>query len=365
MSAPDSFTSITPARRVRARTPQTRVPQARTSQARTPRSRQAQTTYRSTSEAPEEIFLNVVEVSPHASQTDVQSNRRAAINPAYRQSSQIGSAYQPRSLYTQSATPLPTYGRRLLSDSNDPSFPGSPARSEAPEDSFARGREEREARRRARKQQGRSSAFAGGPAGAVGGVASQLCARGVEFFSAGFEGVKHVADAVRTGGKSAAVASDTVLETREARTASAAVATRSAAEARGGFRALKVAAVVLVALVALGAFMYSPVKALYCAKRNAALYQTQLTALAQSNQDYQDKVEYLESRSGIEDLARKRGYVYSGETAVSVDGAQDQNTAQADTQAAASTLDGVTTDDPWYIKLLDRVFGYTPSDKVG
>lgn len=365
MSAPDSSTSILPSRRAATRTV---------------RSRQGRSAYRSqpeTQQPPQEIFLNVREVGSSEARAHQLANtssyrpatyaygsrsvygantgitqgepHRSAINPSYRQNSQIGSVYQPRSLYTQGATQLSGASPKLLPAANSQDYV---------ETNYARGREERAARRRSRELESRGPKFSMSSTGALGSLASQLSARGAEFFSAGFEGVKRVRDAVCTGGKSAVVASSVALNSRQA---SAAVPART----KRGLGALKVAAIVALVVLALGAFMYAPVKALYCAKRNAQLYQTQLATLAQSNQSYQEKVQYLESRSGIEDLARKRGYVYEGETAVSVDGAPTDAAAQADTQAATSTLDGVTTQDPWYIKLCDQIFDYQPSDKVG
>lgn len=121
----------------------------------------------------------------------------------------------------------------------------------------------------------------------------------------------------------------------------------------------------LAVVVALLLIFYAPVKALYSAHRNAQLYQAQLDALAASNASLQEKAERLESRAGIEDEARKRGYVYEGETAVSVEGATTDASSEAQSDASASTLDDITTQDPWYIKVLDKVFAYEPSSYVG
>ncbi|WP_028263686.1 septum formation initiator family protein [Atopobium fossor] len=112
---------------------------------------------------------------------------------------------------------------------------------------------------------------------------------------------------------------------------------------------------VLLVVVAL----YAPTRSWYSAQRDAALYTKQLQTLKEDNAALQENVTRLQSKEGIEDEARKRGYVGAGETSVTINGMSDGN-SEAKTDASKNSLDGVTTDDPWYIKVLDGIFFYKP-----
>lgn len=113
--------------------------------------------------------------------------------------------------------------------------------------------------------------------------------------------------------------------------------------------ALLIAALVLGVLMA----MYGPVQTYYRAWRAGQDLQAQLDELNASNEQYKDDIQALQTREGIEDEARRRGYVTNGETKVVVDGLNDgsddsSQSSEGDQQAQK----------PWYIELGDKVFHY-------
>ena len=113
--------------------------------------------------------------------------------------------------------------------------------------------------------------------------------------------------------------------------------------------ALLVAALVLGVLMA----MYGPVQTYYRAWRAGQDLQAQLDELNASNEQYKDDIQALQTREGIEDEARRRGYVTNGETKVVVDGLNDGS----DDSSQSSDGDQ-QAQKPWYIELGDKVFHY-------
>lgn len=118
-----------------------------------------------------------------------------------------------------------------------------------------------------------------------------------------------------------------------------------AAERLGRWKAPLVAlALVLVVIVAL----YAPAKGLYSAWRIQGERQAQLDELNASNEECRSDISRLQSREGIEDEARKRGYVSEGETSVIVEGLPEDDSASDSSQEEL----------PWYIELGDLIFQY-------
>lgn len=113
--------------------------------------------------------------------------------------------------------------------------------------------------------------------------------------------------------------------------------------------ALLIAALVLGVLMA----MYGPVQTYYRAWRAGQDLQAQLDELKASNEQYKDDIQALQTREGIEDEARRRGYVTNGETKVVVDGLNDGS----DDSSQSSDGDQ-QAQKPWYIELGDKVFHY-------
>ena len=124
-------------------------------------------------------------------------------------------------------------------------------------------------------------------------------------------------------------------------------------------RALSIA---LVAIVALALMLYPPLKALYGASRTNALLSTQLSSVTATNDTLQGEVDNLMTREGIEDEARRRGYVTEGDTPVDMSGVEDSGGASSD--STVSTDESASTaSDPWYVSALDFIFGYDPADQ--
>ena len=121
------------------------------------------------------------------------------------------------------------------------------------------------------------------------------------------------------------------------------------AGAVGGFYAshklLCIAVGVLVAVVLL---LYGPAATYYRAWRAGLDLQAQYDALAQSNDQIQQQNDALLTRKGIEEEARRRGYVGAGETGVVVEGLPDDSTSSYD----------ATPEYPWYVGVGDVIFGY-------
>lgn len=111
-----------------------------------------------------------------------------------------------------------------------------------------------------------------------------------------------------------------------------------------GFVALLFAATVL---------FYTPLKACYGASRTSAALASKLSAVTTSNDELKGEVDALMTRDGIEDEARRRGYVMEGETPVDMSGLEDTS--------ATSDASGQATDEAWYVPMLDFVFGYDAS----
>ena len=121
------------------------------------------------------------------------------------------------------------------------------------------------------------------------------------------------------------------------------------AGAVGGFYAShKLLCIAVGVLVAAALLLYGPAATYYRAWRAGLDLQAQYDALAQSNDQIQQQNDALLTRKGIEEEARRRGYVGAGETGVVVEGLPDDSTSSADT----------TPEYPWYVGVGDVIFGY-------
>ena len=139
-------------------------------------------------------------------------------------------------------------------------------------------------------------------------------------------------------------------------------AARDAAEAkaeRGTFvsrlfanEARKRAIIVLALVVAVLATLYAPARAYYIAWRTELDLTARYEAIVADNEAVAVDLDRLRSREGIEDEARKRGYVNPGETSVVVRGLPEE---EVDTGVKAGE---VVAEVPWYLVPLDVIFGY-------
>lgn len=121
------------------------------------------------------------------------------------------------------------------------------------------------------------------------------------------------------------------------------------AGAVGGFYAShKLLCIAVGVLVAAALLLYGPAATYYRAWRAGLDLQAQYDALAQSNDQIQQQNDALLTRKGIEEEARRRGYVGAGETGVVVEGLPDDSTSSSDS----------TPEYPWYVGVGDVIFGY-------
>lgn len=138
---------------------------------------------------------------------------------------------------------------------------------------------------------------------------------------------------------------------RERAAAGAEAARDTAASARDFAVRHKRAWVVLAIVFALLAALYGPAQQYYTSVRRSQDLQTKYAALKSQNGDLSSDVKTLMTKSGIEDQARKNGYVYPGEKSVKVKGLKEDG---KDPSAAITYKDDRT----WYVKVLDVLFGY-------
>lgn len=121
------------------------------------------------------------------------------------------------------------------------------------------------------------------------------------------------------------------------------------ASAVGGFYAShKLLCIAVGVLVAAALLLYGPAATYYRAWRAGLDLQAQYDALAQSNDQIQQQNDALLTREGIEEEARRRGYVGAGETGVVVEGLPDDSASSSD----------ATPEYPWYVGVGDVIFGY-------
>lgn len=110
------------------------------------------------------------------------------------------------------------------------------------------------------------------------------------------------------------------------------------------------AAAIVVAVVA------GPARNYYIAWRDAGVLQAEYDALAVQNEELNHEIERLQTLEGIEDEARRRGYVYPDEEAVVVEDLEEEQVADPALIDAAVEEHERTL--PWYVGILDAIFGY-------
>ncbi len=170
-----------------------------------------------------------------------------------------------------------------------------------------------------------------------------------------------------TKGRGAEARTASAREESRAANASASAKDRAAAAAGNGaqgilawFMGHKKLSIVLIAILALAIAVYPPACSLYSATRSNAILSEKLTYATTTADSLQSEVDSLMTREGIEDEARRRGYVSEGETAVEMDGVEDTGSASSDSTVTESS-NADAEEDPWYIKALDFIFGYDAS----
>ena len=222
-------------------------------------------------------------------------------------------------------------------------------------DARAAAREEARAKRaaaRERAQRGSSDEQAG----------KQGSAKGFSLFAAkDNKGAKDAAEPRTSKGRGSSAAS-----AGEGRSAGASAKDRAASAAGAGAQGVlawfvdhKRLSIALGVILALAIVVYPPVCSLYGAARSNAILSAKLSEATTTADTLQNEVDSLMTREGIEDEARRRGYVSEGETAVDMSGVEDSGSASSDSTVTEST--GGSEEDPWYIQALDFVFRYDAS----
>lgn len=114
---------------------------------------------------------------------------------------------------------------------------------------------------------------------------------------------------------------------------------------------------VVLAIALVVTMLFAPLRDLYLANRRLDTLQATYDTLLAENDEIRSELETLQTREGIENEARARGYVLPGETKVVVEGIETNEKTQL-----ATVMDEVELPDerPWYIKTLDDLFGYDP-----
>lgn len=115
--------------------------------------------------------------------------------------------------------------------------------------------------------------------------------------------------------------------------------------------------VALVAFAIALVIMYGPARMYYAAWRDAGVLHAEYEILAEQNDELNHEIERLQTLEGIEDEARSRGYVYEGEEALVVEGLEEEQVA--DPALVDAAVEEYQKSLPWYVGILDLVFGYT------
>ncbi len=116
-----------------------------------------------------------------------------------------------------------------------------------------------------------------------------------------------------------------------------------------------IAIVIVVAALVVGV-LWGPARAYYLAWRESEVLKVEYAALVAQNEALDHDLDRLQSLEGIEDEARRRGYVYPGEEALVVKGVEDQQ--QTDPSLVQRAVDEYEANQPWYVLWLDAMFGY-------
>lgn len=122
------------------------------------------------------------------------------------------------------------------------------------------------------------------------------------------------------------------------------------------FSTIPVWAIAIVAVAIVVAVVAGPARNFYIAWRDAGVLQAEYDALTVQNDELNHEIERLQTLEGIEDEARRRGYVYPDEEAVVVEDLEEEQVADPALINAAVEEHERTL--PWYVGILDAIFGY-------
>lgn len=99
-----------------------------------------------------------------------------------------------------------------------------------------------------------------------------------------------------------------------------------------------------------------PVRTYYAAWRDEGILDAQYEVVAAQYEQLTDEVDRLQTREGVEEAARERGYVYPDEEALVVTGLEEEESAE-DVLLEEAVAEHEASQ-PWYVRMLDALFGY-------
>lgn len=120
---------------------------------------------------------------------------------------------------------------------------------------------------------------------------------------------------------------------------------------------LPVALFAAATLVICGVILYGPVRTYYAAWRDACRLEIAYDAVKDQNSELNHEISRLQSREGIEDEARRRGFVHPNEEALVTDVPPATDTT--DPEVVNQKLVAFEEQQPWYIHVIDSVLGYS------
>ena len=172
-------------------------------------------------------------------------------------------------------------------------------------------------------------------------------------------GVDHPADRRARGrGQTARLVADQRSEQIKARPAvyTAPVKSRKQPLANVTLPAWAPFVLVLIALALVGIILYGPAKMFYGAWRDNGKLEARYEALTKQNEELNYEVDRLQSLSGIEDEARRRGYAFPDEEALVVDNLEVDD--PTDPEKVEEAVREHERNRPFYVQVLDQFFGY-------
>ncbi len=108
--------------------------------------------------------------------------------------------------------------------------------------------------------------------------------------------------------------------------------------------------------VAVVVMLFGPIRDCYVATRTNEDLRTRYEALQGQNSEFTNDISRLQTREGIEDLARERGFVGADETSVTVQGLPEEK------KSGAAGKPTYVDNRDFTQRTLDGIFGYDPAE---
>lgn len=120
---------------------------------------------------------------------------------------------------------------------------------------------------------------------------------------------------------------------------------------------IPIAIFVTVTLAICAVMLYGPVCTYYAAWRDACRLEVAYGVVKDQNSELNHEINRLQSLEGIEDEARRRGFVYPSEEALVTDVPPAADTTSP--EVVNQKLAAYEQQQPWYIHTLDSMLGYS------